>query len=360
MTELLKDKYSPDFFEQFINIVKSRYTAFEENKFMNVIYDGEWDQKELKERMRHISIALNQTISEPYEDIIKILIDIAPECSGFEYLFFPDFVEVYGQEDWEVSMTALEHFTKYSSSEFAVRAFIMKNESKMMEQMKCWALNENHHVRRLATEGCRPRLPWAAPLTSFKKDPSLVIPILEQLKKDPSKYVQKSVANNLNDISKDHPAIVKEIIRKWSDRNPETEWILKHGSRTLLKNGDVETLHLFGYATPKDISVDNLSISKPKISLGETLTFSFNLNNESEHPQKLRVEYAIYFVKANGKQSKKIFHLSQKNYKGGVHTLTRKHVFKNLTTRKHYSGKHAISLLVNGEEKATTTFELLV
>jgi 3-methyladenine DNA glycosylase AlkC len=288
------------------------------------------------------------------------LLNIAPQCKGVEYLFFPDFVEVYGLAHWETSVSALEQFTKYSSSEFAVRAFILKDEPKMMDQMLNWASHEDEHIRRLASEGCRPRLPWATTLTTLKKNPTPILPILEKLKRDPSLYVRKSVANNLNDISKDQPHLLKQIVREWKGQHPNTDWILKHASRSLLKKGDVEALQLFGYTSAAHIFIQNFTLSSAQLSLGDTLTFTFNVINESSESQNLRIEYGIDFMKANGKQARKIFHLSQKTYSCGTTHLTKEHILKNLSTRKHYEGMHGICILVNGEEKANAEFTLRV
>lgn len=358
MAELFKDKFSPKFFDQFIPIVKSAYSSFDDQKFLRFIYDGEWEHREMKNRIRHIAKGIHETFPASYQSSLEILRKIAPQCQGIEYLFFPDFVEMYGLDHWEESMSALEQFTEYSSSEFAVRVFIMKDQEKMMNQMYQWSTHDNHHIRRLATEGCRPRLPWAMALTSLKKNPLSIIPILEQLKQDPSLYVRKSVANNLNDISKDHPEKVKQLVQDWNGNHPFTDWIIKHGSRGLLKKGDVESLRLFGYQAPTDISVHYLSLSCDQLSLGDTLTFTFDVRNESIQPQKLRIEYGVDYVKANGKRSRKIFQLSQKDYPIGNVQLVRKHLFKDLTTRKHYSGSHGVSILINGEEMANAEFML--
>ncbi|MCM3600527.1 DNA alkylation repair protein [Robertmurraya korlensis] len=360
MAELIKDRYSPSFFNQFIKILKSAYPAFDENQFLTFIYNGEWEQLEFKQRIRHITLALRESLPQPYDTSIEILLTIAPKCKGVEYLFFPDFVEVYGLDHWETSIIALEQFTKYSSSEFAVRPFILKDETEMMIQMQQWAFDEDEHIRRLASEGCRPRLPWAPVLTTLKEDPTPILPILKTLKEDPSLYVRKSVANNLNDISKDHPNLLKQIVREWRGKHPHTDWILKHASRSLLKKGDVEILQLFGYTSAANIGVQNFTLSCDQLSLGETLTFSFDIITESIESQNLRIEYGIDFMKANGKQTRKIFHLSQKTYPSGTTHLTREHVFKNLTTRKHYEGVHGICILVNGEEKVKDEFNLIM
>ena len=137
--------------------------------------------------MRHITETLHQFLPNDYPKAINVLKPIAAKCSGFEYMFFQDYVEVYGMDDYETSIPALEHFTKYASSEFAVRPFIIKYPSKMMRQMEKWANSENHHVRRLASEGCRPRLPWAMALAEFKSNPSPILKVIEKLKNEATK-----------------------------------------------------------------------------------------------------------------------------------------------------------------------------
>ncbi|MBU9711703.1 DNA alkylation repair protein [Evansella tamaricis] len=359
MAEALKNMYNRAFFEEFSATVKSAYHEFDKEKFLGQIFNKQWGEMELKQRMRHITTVLGDHLP-PYEGAIEILVEIAPNCSGFPYLFFPDYVEVFGLEHWDTSVMALEEFTKYSSAEFAVRPFIIKDQEKMMGQMKQWSEHENHHVRRLASEGCRPRLPWGMVLRPLKQDPTSIFPILEQLKQDPSEYVRKSVSNNLNDISKDHPEKVKQITRDWMGVHPHTDWIVKHACRTLLKAGDVETLELFGYTAPTNVSVNDLTLSTDQITLGERLLFSFVLKNESQESKKLRVEYAVDYRKANGKLSRKIFQLSSKSYPAGAYTINRHQDFKNLTTRKHYDGIHGLSILVNGEELARTEFYLKI
>ena len=167
--------------------------------------------------MRHVTTCLNAFLPPEYEEAIIILRKVAPNLSNHTLasIVFPDFVEVYGLEDWDVSLPALEWFTQYSTSEYAVRPFIQQAPDIMIEQMMKWSFHHNHHVRRLASEGIRPRLPWGIALQQFKVDPTPIIPILTNLKEDESLYVRKSVANNLNDISKDHPAIVLDLAKEW-------------------------------------------------------------------------------------------------------------------------------------------------
>ncbi|WP_025026265.1 hypothetical protein [Caldalkalibacillus mannanilyticus] len=360
MAELLKDKYHLDFFHSFISIIKNKYPTFDEQRFLRKIFDEEWENKELKQRIRHITLSLREGLPDSYSQSLSILKEIASECRGIEYLFFPDFVEAYGLDHWEESILALERFTPSSSSEFAVRAFILKDQERMVRQMEQWANHHDHHVRRLSSEGCRPRLPWSMKLGSLVADPSPILPILEKLREDSSLYVRKSVANNLNDISKDHPHILKSIATSWLGHHSHTDWIVKHASRSLLKQGDPDLLQLFGYIASDEVKVRNLNISSPVITLGETLTFSFELLNQSKQAKMLRIEYFIDYVKANGNHSPKVFQLTQREFPSGSTHLRKKHAFKDLTTRKHYEGRHRLRIRINGEEKSQIEFDLLI
>jgi 3-methyladenine DNA glycosylase AlkC len=270
-------------------------------------------------------------------------------------MIFPDFVSFRGLDSFELSVSALKELTQYFSSEFAIRSFIKNYPNRMLSILQQWATDENHHVRRLASEGCRPRLPWAEVLDDLKKEPTPILPILEILKEDESDYVRKSVANNLNDISKDHPRLVLDLAKKWYGKNVKTDWIVRHGCRTLLKKGDVEALRLFGF-NKTNASVQNLSLSCSTIAIGGELQATFQLVNLEE--AKLRIEYIIEFAKANQKISHKIFKLSEKMYTKDTHSLILKHSFKDLSTRRHYPGKHRLFIIVNGEEKKNIEFTL--
>ncbi|MCY9514014.1 DNA alkylation repair protein [Paenibacillus apiarius] len=358
MAEALKEMYNLSFFQHFCAIVNQAHPEFDDRLFLNLIFDQEWENRELKQRIRHIAHALSATLPPSYPDAIQILAQITPQCRGFEYLFFPDFVEEYGLAHWDVSISALKQFTASSSSEFAVRPFIQHDPIKMMSIMEEWARDEDHHVRRLASEGCRPRLPWAAPLNMFKDNPAPILPILTLLKEDESEYVRKSVANNLNDISKDHPGLVKKIGLEWKGQHPHTDWIIKHGCRTLLRKADPEVLRLFGFHTEPDVQIKNLLLSCDQLSIGDTLAFDFVLVNPSPDTHKLRIEYGIYFVKANGSTSRKLFKITENSYNNGEVVFHRTHSFKDLSTRTHYEGQHRICIAINGREMAEAYFQL--
>jgi 3-methyladenine DNA glycosylase AlkC len=233
-----------------------------------------------------------------------------------------------------------------------------------MEQMSVWAKHPNEHVRRLASEGCRPRLPWGMALQNFKEDPGKVIDILEQLKNDSSLYVRKSVANNLNDISKDNPQIVINLLKKWKGKNLNTDWILKKGCRTLIKAANPEVMNLFGYAnfSGEELKITKASISASlaKIKIGESCELKYEIHIPKGKEVQIRIEYGIDFVKARGNTSRKLFLISDKTVEGGIHIKGKKtHSFADLTTRRHYPGKHQITLLVNGQKEADTIVDII-
>jgi len=276
---------------------------------------------------------------------------------GFAW-FFPIFVEVFGQDeaDWDLSMGALERYTPYSSSELAVRPFIIKHEARMMAQMVAWSKHENELVRRLACEGCRPALPWAPAINSFKKDPSPILPILEQLKTDSSLHVRKSVANNLNDISKTHPDLVVKIAKEWYGKHEHTNWIVKHGCRTLLKKGNREVLAIFGLHDVTSVDVDGFALEAASVSIGGDLVFSFSIS--TKEATKARLEYGIDYVKSTGKRNRKIFQISETSLKENEkRSYTKKHSFADVSTRKHYPGVHSVTLIVNGVERGALDFQ---
>jgi 3-methyladenine DNA glycosylase AlkC len=339
--------------------IQQHYEGFDKEQFVLRVYDEDWESRELKARMRHVTQCLHEALPSEYTVALEILNQVAPEFSGFDAMVFPDYVECYGLDHWDLSLPALAFFTTLCSSEFAIRPFIAQNPERAMATLREWAEDENEHVRRLASEGCRPRLPWAAALPAFKKDPSLILPILETLKDDEAEYVRKSVANNLNDISKEHPELVLDICQRTYGHSKRTDWIVKHACRTMLKAGNRRAMMLFGFGDPTDISVHNLRLDEEAIRIGDDLPFTFELNMDGDKACLVRLELGVTYAKARGKQSTKIFQIKEGRFDPGSHIVGRTHSFRDLSTRKHYPGRHQISIIVNGVEKATASFELL-
>ena len=356
MAEPLKNSYNPRYLEGVAQAILGVVSSFPSDEFIDAVLANGWDDRELKDRMYHITRCLDRFLGPDYLSAIEVLKDVASDFGGFEGMFIPAFVELFGLDDWDISLPALAEFTKHSSSEFAVRPFIQQDPDRMMEKMLEWASDENLHVRRLASEGCRPRLPWAMALPEFKRDPTPILPILDRLKADPELYVRRSVANNVNDISKDHPALVLELCESWSGDSEATDRLVKHACRSLLKAGNTRALRLFGFGDPDKISIERLSIGPPAVRIGESTHFSFDLVVSCAG--KLRLEYAIDFVKKRGSRSRKVFQIKEDTFEIGRESLRRKHSFANLSTRQHYPGEHSLAILINGLELGTLDFEV--
>lgn len=354
--EPLKNCYNESFIQKLNSLVELHDQQFNAHLFTKDIFSEEWGLFELKQRMSHVTQCLNKHLGGNYVEKINILKPISNHFGGLDGMIFSDFVEQFGLDDYDTSIDAMHHFTQYCTAEFAVRPFIEQYPEKMMQQMLLWANSDNHHVRRLASEGCRPRLPWASALPKFKKDPAVILPILEKLKNDSSDYVRNSVANNLNDISKDNPHIVVKIAKAWKGKAKETDWIIKHACRSLLKQAHPEIMSLYGYSEPLHISFNDFKCSKT-INIDDDLNFSFNLSS-----QKIiglcRLEFAMYFMKANGKQAKKIFKISEAHIDSKLKSVEKRFAFKPRSTRKLYIGKHSLAIIINGFEQERLDFNL--
>ena len=375
MAELFKNMWDEQFFGGFTNALKCIIDDFDEHLFLSKVMDDEWGNKEMSQRGMHISAIMKEFLPADYKNAIVKILELVNHVKGTEYWksveetqfglsleygILAGFVEQYGLDDYETSVAAIEEITQFTSCEFAVRSFIVKYPNEMMEQMLAWSKHEHWAVRRLASEGCRPRLPWTMALPDLKKNPAPIIPILENLKNDTFGIVRKSVANNLNDIAKDNPQTVIELAKKWQGKSKNVDWVIKHGCRTLLKQGNPETLELFGLNAVKNISIQDFQVLTPKVSIGKALEFSFKISNDNEEKAKIRLEYGLYYQKANGSLSRKVCKISEKEYAGNSITqVTRKQSFRVITTRVFYPGLHQVSVIINGKESEKYDFELV-
>lgn len=365
MSTLLKDLYSAPFYDRLAKSLSAAVPGFSKTQFRKLVFSKDFEDMELKQRMKHTTAALHHFMPEKFSETALLLEKIITQmrADGFpddrlEYMFFPDYIETYGMDDYKSAVKAFVFVTQFVSCEFAVRPFIVQYGSKMLAQMEQWSRHKNAKVRRLASEGSRPRLPWAMALPALKKDPSPILPILENLKNDTSESVRRSVANSLNDIAKDHPDIVIEIAAKWKGVTKETDAVIKHGSRTLLKQGHTAILQHYGLES-RHVHVEHLEVHTPKVKTGGSLAFSFQLHNSQEQPVTIRLEYAIYYRRANNSYSKKVFKISEKTYAAHEKVrVQRKQSFKLITTRKFYAGEQQLAIIVNGEEKTLAVFEL--
>jgi 3-methyladenine DNA glycosylase AlkC len=363
----LKHLYSPELVHDYADRLSKIWAPFQKSKFIEEVLNQKWEHLELKERMRRVSECLRMFLPDAYSDAIEILLKSCRQLLEehgermiFAYGFIADFVEQFGLQHVSESIKAIEEITVLTSCEFAVRPFLKKYPEIMYPQMQAWADHKNPLVRRLATEGFRPRLPWGMGIPVLKKDPSHMLPILEKLKNDPAETVRRSVANHLNDISKDHPSLAMEIANRWFGKNKNVDWVVRHACRGLLKAGHPEALFMFGFdPNPKSIVLSNF-ICDEEVHVGNVLHFSFTVINTGTTHFKTRLEYVVNFLTSTGKVSKKIFFIKEMTIAPGKsHSYTRKQRFLDLTTRKHYPGKHTISLVINGKEMEMRTFQVI-
>ncbi|CAI8859128.1 DNA alkylation repair protein [Pseudomonas sp. YuFO20] len=336
------------------------YPGFDAKEFLKLANDG-LAELSVMQRMARVSECLHAVLPAGYEASLGLLRALAPRLnSGFVSMCLPQYVATYGADRFELSMEALKYFTAFGSSEFAIRHFLRADLQRSLQLMHDWSLDANEHVRRLASEGSRPRLPWSFRLEQIQADPRLAAGILDNLKADPSLYVRKSVANHLNDITKDHPEWVLELIEGWSLDNPHTAWIARHALRSLIKQGNLRALAIIGAGGKPEVQIIDVQVNPPVIGLGEKITLSFAVKSTVHTSQRLVIDYAIDYVKANGSTSAKVFKLKALTLPGNAtHAIARGQHIKELTTRRHYAGKHAVHVLVNGERLASTAFEIL-
>ena len=368
MAEPLKNLFSREFFETFVDILLLFKKDVNKEEFLENIFDDTWGSLELKQRARHTSYVLNHYLTGDFQKDVEILISVIGHIQknknlkpGIESMFIPDYIEVFGIDSPEISLMAMEKITRFFSCEFSIRPFILKYPDKTLDRMVAWSLDPHPQVRRLSSEGCRPRLPWAMSIPFLKKNPDPILPILDNLKNDPSETVRKSVANNLNDISKDNPEIVIDLTKKWKGKSKNTDWILKHACRTLLKQAHPVALELFGYGSVDNIAMQQFKILTPTVHMGESLEFECTITNKSHEPTLIRLEYGLYFLKSNGSLSRKVFKISEKHYDPAERVLLRrKQSFKPISTRKYYSGEHKVSLIINGKEFEPHRFNLVL
>lgn len=367
LAEPLKFMYNESFLSDYTDTLKTVIPDLDEKKFKQNFDTRAWHNLELKQRVAFLNQVTDAVLPQGYEEKMKAvgqIIDIARKKGhkdqNFVYIFLCDIVARHGMDNVKKAVPHIEKVTAFTSFEFAGRLFFLHHPEEMIAQMVRWAKHPNENIRRYASEGCRPRLPWGLQLKQFVADPRPIIPVLESLKDDTSEYVRKSVANNLNDISKDHPDLVLEIIEKWQkDASPQTMRLLKSAARTLLKKGHPKALALFGNHEHVTFALHGFTLTPEKINMGEKTEFQFTIQNTYSDRALFRIEYFVYFQKANGSQSKKIFKISDINLTPGeTKSFIKKHGFADLTTRKHYPGEHSISIVVNGQEGALKTVTL--
>lgn len=323
---------------------------------------------ELTQRGWHIAEIMYRFLPKAFPHAVRVLTSgldaplASDEGNGmapFRYLPHLFYIAKYGIEHLDESLEAQYVLTQRFTAEFTIRVFLERYPDETYARLLTWASDPSVHVRRLVSEGTRPRLPWAPRLRRFQLDPSPVIALLECLKDDTERYVQRSVANNLNDIAKDHPDVVVDVCRRWLETpSPTRQWIAGHALRGLVKQGHPGALTLLGVGTAPDIELEGSQLPK-RARIGEKVTFSVVLVSTTSRVQNLQVDYRVHFVKAGGKPRAKVFKLKRLELAPRAKVSLKSTIsFQVHTTRTPHAGPHFIELLVNGTPFELGTLEL--
>ncbi len=324
----------------------------------------------LMDRGRQIARSLRTHLPTAYREALTILLrsvggrpqrtDGDGGMASFLYLPHLQFVELHGIDDFEASMQALHFLTQRFTGEYALRPFLDRYEQEALAVLREWAHDPDPHVRRLVSEGTRPRLPWAGRLRRFQEDPTPVLELLELLRDDPDSTVRRSVANNLNDIGKDHPERLLVVARKWVDGAGEERLaLLRHALRTLVKAGNSEALKILGFTRAKGVELVDRRLEPAAVRRGEAVEIAFDLRNAAPTAQHLLVDLRVHYRKANGSTSPKVFKLRSVELPSGEVVSFRKRLsLADLTTRRHHAGVHRVEALINGIPEVVGEFHL--
>jgi len=368
MTKLLRDVFNPKHISNLSDRISKVYPDFDSSAFVDSACRN-LSELDYTERIEHITDCLAKYLPDDFTKSVDILCrslpkppeyekDVQFRDEGFMTLPATRYVSKFGADRFEESMQALRMMTPSFTAEYDIRQFIMQDKKRSLELLYAWAKDPDLHVRRLASEGSRPRLPMGKRLHEFVKDPSPILPILEKLKDDPVLYVRRSVANSLNDISKDHPDLAADIAEKWLKTGGENiQWVCRHAMRTLLKKGHAKALAICGFPYPEGIMICGLQIRDTSLKTGDALEFSFLVSNTGGKTLCLMADFEISFMKSNGRNAPKVFKLKKFALNPGKETrISGRFSFEPRSTRSFYTGRHIITPIINGQRGASASF----
>lgn len=359
---LFKDVFHEANLRVLAETVQGNYEAFDVEAFLSYVF-VDFEDLSLSERSSRIASALKQFIAVDFAEACGVLMagfgePLVDEDLGhhaaFIYMPLAEFVARNGLQEFEVSMKTLYEITRRFTSEFAIRHFLIAEPERTLAQLHLWVADPCQHVRRLVSEGSRPRLPWSMKLQPFIDDLEPVLELLSLLKDADERYVQRSIANNLNDIAKDHTDKVVETLLAWESEGWRNNWLKKHALRSLLKSGHRGALAALGFVAD-GVECSSIRLANSKIDLGESLEFSFDLS--ASEKSKVMVDFIVHHVKANGKLSPKVFKLKSCEFVGEM-SFSKKHPMRLITTRKYYTGRHLLEVQVNGRVLSSCEFYL--
>jgi 3-methyladenine DNA glycosylase AlkC len=369
MAEPLKHQFGTDVPRAIATMIQAVHPDFPHHAFLQDALRG-YDALELMPRGRHIAKALRQHLPQDFSQAIAILMASVdqphardPQQSLASFLFMPHtmFVADYGLGHFAQSMQAQHALTQRFTAEFCIRPFLQHHTAATLTQLQAWATDPSAHVRRLVSEGTRPRLPWAPRLRHFQLDPTPVLALLELLKDDPELYVRRSVANNLNDIGKDHPELLAQTAQRWlQGASPERSWIVGHALRSAVKRGESGALKVLGFGETPRVAIVQAQVVPQRALMGAMVEIAFDVRNTDSRAQRVLVDFQVHYVKANGQTRAKVFKLKTLQLQAGqMAHLSKTLSLAEMTTRKHYPGLHRVDVLLNGQPQSVGAFELL-
>jgi 3-methyladenine DNA glycosylase AlkC len=346
-----KDELGPAAGTRLARELEAAWPAFPTRRFVRGLAAA-LEPLELLARADHLATRLAGALPTDFSEAAGVLwraLD-APTFDGWMVLPCGTYVAAAGIDEPGVALPLLAGLTPRWTSEAPIRPFIERHPETTYEHLRRWCTDDDEHVRRLVSEGTRPRLPWARVLRSLVDDPSPNVPLVDALVDDPSTYVRRSVGNHLNDISRDHPDLALDLARRWLPRGDGAAWAVRHGLRTLVKRGDPDALALLGVDTWAPIRLMDLTVDPASLPIGGTCTFTCTLVLDGDVPVDAIIDYRIHYVGARAtSKAPKVFKLTRRRLEPGIPTaLTRAHSFDHVSIRRIHPGSHTIDVQVNG------------
>ncbi|MBL8709915.1 MAG: DNA alkylation repair protein [Rhodospirillaceae bacterium] len=366
MAEPLKEMFNKAAVDWLAGRLAAAAPDFPRAKFTRAIM-ADLPALELIARVERIAAEMRATLPADFRKSVKIVTralgDPPPPGDGTDFGSFRilpchRFVALAGLDHADHALGYFAHATRHFSAEFDVRPFIQRDQARVLGVMRRWADDRDWRVRRLASEGSRPRLPWGQRLQGLVKDPRPLLPILEALRDDPIEAVRRSVANSLNDVAKDHPDLAVEVLTSWRNRAERTP-LIRHALRHLVKQGHAGALAMMGADRDAKFKVSALALAESDLAIGEALVIDLTLRNSGQGRALAIVDYAVHHLGARGELRPKVFKWKQLDLAPGESvSLTRRHSLKPVTTRRYYPGAHKLDIRVNGRILAEAEFDL--
>ncbi len=316
---------------------------------------------ELKARIAAVAAALDRALPGPFADAAPRVATAVRAAGLTAWDAWPalTWVEQAGLGDPEVALDALAAMTASASAEFAIRPFIAMHPDATWARLAEWARAPDEHLRRLASEGTRPRLPWGGKVAALQADPGPGIALLDVLRDDPEEYVRRSVANHLNDVARDDPDLALATAARWSGAGGKhVDAVVRHALRGLVKRGDPRALALIGADVHAPVDAV-LTLGAAEATIGGSMPFTAELTGRGDASATVVLDYAVAYARPSGRTGRKVFKITTLELEPGTPvTVERRLSLADRSIRTHHPGEHRIELLVNGRAAAAATFEL--